>query len=176
MRLWYHGPMKAATGQRIVSHILRVAHAFPALRRRAGVEAQDREWSVELALVSAPAMRKLNAFYRKKDYATDVLSFPSPAPFRVQGMLGELVICLPVLKKQARAEGHAMQRELEILIVHGVLHLLGFDHELGAKHAVAQARWEEKILGRAGLIARASVRGKGGGGKNPARRSARGKG
>ena len=63
-----------------------------------------------------------------------------------EGQLGEVVICLPVLKRQARERGHSEVAELEILLVHGALHLLGFDHELGPKQAAAMARWEGKLL------------------------------
>ncbi len=107
-------------------------------------------------------MRQLNREYRKKNYATDVLSFPSPDVFRIQGYLGELVVCLPVLKRQAREQGHSQKAELEVLLVHGVLHLLGMDHEKSQKEARRMARWEKKLLsskqtGRSGLITRTRV-------------------
>ena len=110
-------------------------------------------------------MRRLNRGYRKKDYATDVLSFPAPAIFRREGgVLGELVLCTAVLKQQAREQGHSPARELDVLIVHGILHLLDFDHERGPKAAAEMARWEARLLGPVkssklpasqGLIARA---------------------
>ena len=81
-------------------------------------------------------MSRLNAQYRGKAYPTDVLSFPAPKIFRMAGELGALVVCLPALKRQARERGHSPETELEILLVHGVLHLLGLDHELGPKQAV----------------------------------------
>jgi rRNA maturation RNase YbeY len=99
-------------------------------------------------------MRRLNAEYRRKRYATDVLSFPAPSVFRDQGWLGELVICRPVLRAQAREHGHSAERELAVLIVHGVLHLLGLDHEKGPRQAAAMARWEGRLLPARGLIAR----------------------
>ncbi len=61
-------------------------------------------------------------------------------------MLGELVICLPTLKAQAKAEGHAPEVELNVLLAHGLLHLLGLDHERGAREAATQRRWENRLL------------------------------
>lgn len=105
-------------------------------------------------------MKKLNRRYRGKNYVTDVLSFEAPAAFRAHGMLGELVICGSVLKSQAREYGHREQLELQILLVHGVLHLLGFDHEKSARGASEMRRWEARLLGRSasrGLILRSSA-------------------
>lgn len=113
-------------------------------------------------MLGAATMKKLNKKYRGKDYATDVLSFEAAGPFRAAGILGELVICLPVLKRQAKEQGHRPERELEILVVHGVLHLLGLDHERGPREARAMSRWEKKVLeaafhaGHSGLIRRSS--------------------
>lgn len=70
-------------------------------------------------------MRSLNRTWRKKDRPTDVLSFPSGEP----SFLGDLVIDLPYASRQARSRGHAATRELQILLAHGLLHLLGHDHE-----------------------------------------------
>lgn len=106
-------------------------------------------WSVELELASGPAMKRLNAAYRGKDHATDVLSFPAPEVFRKQGLLGELVICLPVLKRQAREQRHSPERELEVLLAHGVLHLLGMDHEKGGRQEAAMLKAERKLLASA---------------------------
>ena len=111
-------------------------------------------------------MRHLNYEYRGKDKQTDVLSFSVPEPFQSMGMLGELFICLPVLKKQAKERNIPEDLELTVLMVHGLLHLLGFDHELGPKQEKEMARWEQTLLeglvpqtrrpkaGLAGLITR----------------------
>jgi rRNA maturation RNase YbeY len=109
---------------------------------------------VNLTLLGAPAMKRLNQKYRGKNYVTDVLSFPAPAPIRKIGFIGELVICLPVLKAQARGQKHSPLRELDVLLVHGFLHLMGFDHEKGPKEAARMARAEKRLLGRVGLIER----------------------
>jgi probable rRNA maturation factor len=91
-------------------------------------------------------MTRLNEQYRGKAYATDVLSFPSPEVFQSMGQLGELVVCLPVLKRQARELGHAPEQELDVLLAHGALHLLGLDHELGPKQSAEMARLEARLL------------------------------
>lgn len=75
-----------------------------------------------IALVSNARMRILNRSYRKKDYATDVLSFEGDG-------LGDLVIATGVAKRQAREAAHSYPTELRVLALHGLLHLLGYDHE-----------------------------------------------
>lgn len=133
-----------------LAKILREARALPGLKRM-GPKA---EWKVQFEFIGSAAMTRLNARWRGKKYATDVLSFPAPDFFREQGWLGELVICLPVLKRQASEEGHAEARELDVLLAHGVLHLLGLDHEQGEKQARAMAQWEKRLLERLGSSAR----------------------
>jgi len=73
-------------------------------------------------------MRRLNRTYRGKDRPTDVLSFPGEeTPDGVH--LGDVVICVPVARRQAARAGHDVALELEVLLLHGVLHCLGYDHE-----------------------------------------------
>jgi probable rRNA maturation factor len=86
---------------------------------------------VGIALVSSARMRDLNQKYRHKNYPTDVLSFPisSSASFAVEICLGDIVIAREVARRQARAAGHSLEAELRILALHGLLHLLGYDHE-----------------------------------------------
>jgi probable rRNA maturation factor len=113
-----------------------------------------------IALVSDARMRILNRSYRRKDYATDVLSFPgeSRAPSPESRFLGDLVIATGVAKRQAREAGHSYQTELRVLALHGLLHLLGYDHEDPkdkGRMARAEARLRRKAGLRAGLIERA---------------------
>ena len=92
---------------------------------------------VGIALVSNARMRDLNGKYRHKNYPADVLSFPglsqnglpSSVSSAVEIFLGDIAICLPVARRQARAAGHTLEAELRILALHGLLHLLGYDHE-----------------------------------------------
>lgn len=104
-------------------------------------------------LTSDAELRRLNATFLGKDYATDVLSFPS-----VEGeeSLGELAISATRARAQAAEFGHPVETEVEILMLHGVLHLLGHDHETdrGAMRRL-ESRWRQKLGLPAGLIERA---------------------
>jgi probable rRNA maturation factor len=80
-----------------------------------------------IVFVDPAQMKALNKQYRGRDYATDVLSFEGLEP----EVLGELVLCPQVLKRQAKDTGLSFQHELGYMIVHGCLHLLGYDHETG---------------------------------------------
>lgn len=97
-----------------------------------------------IALVSDGAMRKLNASFRQADYATDVLSFPSD----VRGVLGDIAIARGVAARQARRLGHPEATEIKVLALHGLLHLLGYDHETDGGQ---MQRVEERLRRRAGL-------------------------
>jgi probable rRNA maturation factor len=119
--------------------------------------AAARGW-VGIAIVSDRRIRSLNRAYRRKDYATDVLSFPhphSPIPDPSK-FLGEIVIARGVAARQARAAGHPERTELRVLALHGLLHLLGYDHERDSgRMKRAEARLRRKAGLPAGLIERA---------------------
>jgi probable rRNA maturation factor len=136
-----------------------------------------------IALISDRRLRALNRTYRHKDRATDVLSFPSEPQSRpgsgrdrarvsaasvVEAFLGEIVIARGVARRQARAAGHSELTELRVLALHGLLHLLGYDHEMddGRMRRVEQ-RLRRKGGLREGLIERAASQARG------ARRSVR---
>ena len=105
-----------------------------------------------VALVSDARMRALNRQFRGKDKATDVLSFPAEA----RGFLGDIVIASGVAKKQAKAAGHSLNIEIRVLALHGLLHLLGYDHDGdGGKMARVEARLRMKAGLPEGLIERA---------------------
>lgn len=97
-------------------------------------------------------LQRLNRDFRGKDYATDVLSFPAPTP---NSVLGDLAISLPRARAQARDFGHTTETEIRILMLHGVLHLLGLDHERDNGHmARAEKRWRSRLGLPGGLIER----------------------
>jgi probable rRNA maturation factor len=112
--------------------------------------------SITLALVNDARMRALNREYRGKDYATDVLSFHAeggePAAGghlgRAGGHLGDVVIATGVAARQARDAGHSPATELRVLALHGLLHLLGYDHE---RDRGEMARVEQRLRRRGGL-------------------------
>ena len=97
-----------------------------------------------VAIVSDAAMRRFNRQFRRRDYATDVLSFPSMAA----GELGDVAIASGVCRRQARAAGHSEATEARILALHGLLHLMGYDHEHDAGE---MRRAEDRLRKRAGL-------------------------
>jgi probable rRNA maturation factor len=94
------------------------------------IDAADREATI--VFVSDAAIRKLNRQFRGKDQATDVLSFPAqPEPFEsdAQATLGEVVISIDRAAAQAKQKGLSTANEIQQLILHGLLHLCGYDHE-----------------------------------------------
>lgn len=108
--------------------------------------------AVAIALVGDAAMRRLNRRFAGNDRATDVLSFPSAA---VDGALGDIAIATGVARRQARDGGHGYAEELRVLSLHGLLHLLGYDHhgDDGLMERV-ESRLRRKGGLRAGLIER----------------------
>lgn len=92
-------------------------------------------------------MRRLNAQYRGLDMTTDVLAF---AMREAQGpsspLLGDVVISIPKAMKQAAEQGHSIQCELTTLLIHGILHLLGYDHERGESEARRMRQKERALL------------------------------
>ena len=97
-------------------------------------------------------LRRLNREYRRKDYTTDVLSFPAAGG---ASFLGDLAISYQRAREQAREFGHKTEDELRILMLHGVLHLMGYDHETDSgRMARAEKRWRAKLGLPVGLIER----------------------
>ena len=103
---------------------------------------------VTVRVVGPAESRALNRRYRGKDKPTNVLSFPSEAPARGnQRILGDLVICAAVVNREAREQGKRAAAHWAHMVVHGVLHLLGFDHIRAADAKVMEGR-ERAILAR----------------------------
>jgi probable rRNA maturation factor len=119
------------------------------LRRVAPARARG---TVGVALVSDARVRALNRAYRRKDYATDVLTFPNPKPLipnpDAESLLGEIVIARGVARRQARDAGHHEATELRVLALHGLLHLLGYDHE---RDTGRMRRLEQRLRRKGGL-------------------------
>lgn len=98
-------------------------------------------------------MRRLNRTYRGKDSSTDVLAFPACKPGRkATGFLGDVVISLPRARRQARAAAVTVDREVTTLLIHGVLHLMGYDHEKSARDARRMRRKEQQVLRALGRV------------------------
>lgn len=98
-------------------------------------------------------LRRLNAQFLAKDYPTDVLSFPDVQP---EGGIGEIAISAQRAAVQAAEYGHGVDEEIRILMLHGVLHLMGMDHETDrGRMRRAETGWRRKLGLQAGLIERA---------------------
>ena len=115
--------------------------------------------SVSCLITSDAESRELNRKFRGKDYAADVLSFPAARQSaRPPALPDELAISFERAKAQAAELGHDIQTELRILMLHGLLHLSGMDHETdGGSMARAEARWRKRLGLPAGLIERATA-------------------
>ena len=138
------------------------AAAFEAVAARR----KPRSRTVELAVVltSDSAIKRLNALYRGKNKPTDVLSFPAwlgsaPAGDAREAMLGDVVIARATSARDAKAENKPLNEHLTHLVVHGVLHLLGYDHERDSD-ARAMERLEISILKTLGIANPYLARGK----------------
>jgi probable rRNA maturation factor len=100
-------------------------------------------------------LRRLNRDFLGKDYPTDVLSFLAPPSSPTLGHLGEIAISAAQARRQSKAFGHSLENEICILMLHGLLHLLGMDHETdrGQMHR-AESRWRQRLALPDGLIER----------------------
>lgn len=123
-------------------------------------EGVDFDCEVEALVVDGEAIREMNRDYREIDRVTDVLSFPlyenatQAKEDRFAGesvLLGNMVICLERAKEQAEEYGHSLQREICFLTVHSVLHLLGYDHELGQREESEMFAKQTEILEKMGV-------------------------
>ena len=120
----------------------------------------DFPCQLEALVVSEDSIREMNRQYRQIDRVTDVLSFPlyeNAAQAKedlIQGegvLLGNMVICLKRAEEQAAEYGHSLQREICFLTVHSVLHLLGYDHELGQREESEMFQKQREILENMGV-------------------------
>ncbi len=121
----------------------------------AALENRIREADLAIRIVGTKEGRALNRHYRGKDYATNVLSFPAelpeglPAGVRLP-LLGDLVLCAPVIAKEAREQKKPLAAHYAHMTVHGALHLLGWDHE-DACDAECMEKLEREILAELGI-------------------------
>jgi probable rRNA maturation factor len=104
---------------------------------------------VTLRYVGEAEARRVNREYRKRDYATNVLSFPYGAPGR--GAYGDILVCAPVVAREAKEQGKDVEAHHAHLVVHGVLHLRGYDHEKSAADARRMETLERRILAKLGF-------------------------
>lgn len=121
----------------------------------AALDTRIREADLALRIVGEDEGRSLNRHYRGKDYATNVLSFPAELPEGLpegvrMPLLGDLVICAPVVAREAAEQGKPLAAHYAHLTVHGALHLLGWDHA-DAREAECMEQLEREILAGLGI-------------------------
>lgn len=132
------------------------------LQRAADLFDLGPDVEISVSLVDNATIRILNRDYRNKDMATDVLSFPmeeemvdGAEPQIIGGpterVLGDLVISVEMAVAQAAEYGHDVERELAFLAVHGLLHLLGYDHEQGVEAEAEMQAEEKRVLSVLGI-------------------------
>lgn len=110
--------------------------------------------SVDVLLADDRTLRRLNREFRSKDNATDVLSFPAAMELAGE-FAGDLAVSLDTAARQAREHGHSLRDEVRVLLLHGLLHLSGMDHETDrGEMAVREAKLRERLRLKSGLIAR----------------------
>jgi probable rRNA maturation factor len=148
--------VQIATSRKGVPHASSLSQwarsAYVASRRRKAVGAE-----LTIRVIGAAESRRLNRTWRAKDKPTNVLSFPgdglSPsAPYALQptvAVLGDLAICAPVVAREAREQGKQVQAHWAHMVIHGVLHLMGYDHE-NDRDARAMESLETRVLAQLG--------------------------
>jgi probable rRNA maturation factor len=109
--------------------------------------AQEAAARLTVRFVAAREGRSLNRDFRGKDYATNVLTFI----YETRPASGDLVICLPVVVREAKEQRKPLKAHLAHMIVHGMLHLQGYDHETGRRDAERMEAREREILARFGI-------------------------
>ena len=111
--------------------------------------------AVDVLLANDKTLRRLNREFRGKDKATDVLSFPAAEEF-AEEFAGDLAISLETAARQAREQGHSLRDEVRVLLLHGLLHLSGMDHEVDrGEMEERESELRERLRLKSGLIARA---------------------
>ncbi len=119
------------------------------LRRWARLAAGGRKGELGIRVVGTGESRALNARWRGLDAPTNVLSFPA-SPELAGSQVGDIVVCAPVVAREAREQGKALAAHWAHMVVHGTLHLLGFDHER-AQDAKRMESRERALLARIGM-------------------------
>jgi probable rRNA maturation factor len=123
---------------------------------QAALSHQSAAGDITVVLADNPRLQELNRNYLGIDAPTDVLSFPASETDPETGAryLGDILISIPRAEEQAQSAGHPLEAELQLLVVHGVLHLLGYDHaETGEKAKMWKAQSEIlEVLGLSGIV------------------------
>jgi probable rRNA maturation factor len=151
-------------GNKVIIFRKRIAGLSPSTLerfvRRARKAIRSRE-PVNVLITNSRELRSLNREFRGTDKATDVLSFPSPPAVRGQSqrVAGDVAISLDIARENSRRLGHPVAEEIKILVLHGILHLAGFDHERDhGEMAQEETRLRRRLKLETGLIERTPLR------------------
>lgn len=118
-----------------------------ALREWASAALGDADGEVTIRIVDEAESHELNGRYRGKDKSTNVLSFPYDGDMLGMPILGDLVICAPVVQREAQEQGKDARAHWAHMVVHGCLHLLGYDHEKDDEAEVMESRERQVLAG-----------------------------
>lgn len=140
--------LKNEAGRRgvpVLRSFTRWIDAIPQLREK-------NDWvEINILIVDSAAGQRFNRDFRGRDYATNVLSFQcEPGPGEHTGVLGDIVICAPVVAREALDQGKPLRDHFAHMTIHGVLHLLGYDHEI-ERDAEHMETLERRILATLGI-------------------------
>lgn len=150
---------QASTPEVLISFKGRCALDFPALEKLTALRIREfaralklsSEHELSVVLCDSTAIRRINRRWRGKDKATDVLSFPQqqlkPGSGPRPGAIGDIIIALPVTRREAREFGLTFEDHFSHLLLHGLLHLLGYDH-VKERDARVMESLERRMLGR----------------------------
>lgn len=148
LKLEISNSTKSSVGKKIFEDILKKFEKV--VKKRVTKLLGKRSGSVDLVLVGDSKIRTLNREYRKKDKPTDVISFAYLEVTDYEStkgdvIVGDIFISVATAKRQAKKNGHSLKKELEVLFVHGMLHLFGFDHNDDKEEAEMEG-WASKII------------------------------
>ena len=133
--------MSKETQKNLVQKLFKRFENHRVLRRKKSKTLEHAD--LIIAFFREAQAKKLNFRYRKRNYATDVLSFEN---LGAGEGLGELVLCEKVLRRQAKDHGLPFALELDYMVIHGFLHLLGYDHEKSKKEELKMMRLQDKLF------------------------------
>ena len=137
----------------LTRHIVRQVRLVELAQRVLSASGEGQS-ELSLELIGDRRMQRLNYEYRKRNRTTDVLAFPTREAVVPKGLscptglLGDVAISLPTAIRQAMSAGRSIDQELAILLVHGVVHLCGYDHERSVREAERMSRREQAVLRR----------------------------
>jgi probable rRNA maturation factor len=127
----------------------RASHIPTDAKLRRWARAAAASGDITVRYVAQAEARRVNREFRKRDYATNVLSFPYGAAGRAAS--GDILVCAPVIAREAREQGKDVEAHHAHMVVHGVLHLRGYDHEQGPAEAERMEALERRILAQLGF-------------------------